>query len=267
MRDRPDMSYETIQYVLDEHVVEITLDQPEKHNPLSHAAAKELTAALQQAETNENARVVLLTGAGDTFSAGGNIEEFTEFQEQQPTEIFEEGKATAELFQTLAGYETPLVTAVNGHALGGGCGLVAASHLAYVAEDTLLGTTEITLGLFPLVILPALRASVGDQHTLEMALTGKRLSATDAAELGLATEVVIEGEVLAYAREVAETIAGWSPMATSLGLQAFYETTEMPAEKAIDILNAYRVLFYTSHDLHEGAQAFLNDRDPVWQGY
>jgi enoyl-CoA hydratase/carnithine racemase len=261
------MPYDTIQYTLEDHIAAITLDQPERHNPLSHAAATELTTAFRQAQADDDARVVLLTGAGESFSAGGNIEEFTEFQEQRPTEIFEEGKATAELFQLLAGYETPLVTAVNGHALGGGCGLVAASHLAYAAEDALLGTTEITLGLFPLVILPALRATVGDQRTLEMALTGERLSASDAANLGLVTEAVTDGDVRAYAREVAETIAGWSPMATSLGLQAFYETADMPAEKAIDTLNTYRVLFYTSHDLHEGAQAFLDDRDPDWQGY
>lgn len=261
------MSYETTQYTLEKNVAEIVLDQPEKHNPLSHIAAKELTEALHKAQADEDARVVLLTGAGGSFSAGGNIEEFTEFRERWPTKIFEEGKATAELFQLLAGYETPLVTAVNGHALGGGCGLVAASHLAYSADDALLGTTEITLGLFPLVILPALRATVGDQHTLEMALTGERLSAADAAEIGLVTEVVTDGDVRAYARKVAKTIAGWSPMATSLGLQAFYETAGMPAEKAIDALNAYRALFYTSNDLHEGAKAFLNDHDPDWHGY
>lgn len=261
------MPYDTVQYTLEDHVATITLDQPEKHNPLSHAAATELTSVLQQAQTDDDVRVVLLTGAGTSFSAGGNIEEFTEFEERRPTEIFEEGKATAELFQLLAGYETPLVTAVNGHALGGGCGLVAASHLAYTAEDALLGTTEITLGLFPLVILPALRATIGDQQTLEMALTGERLSAAEAAEIGLVTDVVTEGDVVEHAGDVAEMIAGWSPNATSLGLQAFYETTGMPAEKAIDTLNAYRVLFYTSHDLHEGAQAFLDDRDPDWQGY
>lgn len=260
------MSYETVQYTLDEHVAEITLDQPEKRNPMSHTAAEELTAALRRAQADDDAHVVLLAGAGDAFSAGGDIEEFTEFRERPPTEIFEDGKATAELFQLLVGYETPIVTAVNGHAFGGGCGLVAASHLAYAADDALLGTTEITLGLFPLVILPALRATVGERHTLEMALTGKRLSAADAADIGLVTEVVTD-DVRTHAREVADTIAGWSPLATSLGLQVFHETADMPAEKAIDTLNAYRILFYTSHDLNEGARAFLEDREPEWQGY
>lgn len=261
------MTYETIEYALDEHVAEITLNQPDQHNPISHEAAQELTDALHQIQMNDAARAVFLTGAGDSFSAGGDIEEFTEFQERRPTEIFAEGKATANLFQFLAGFETPIVTAVNGHAFGGGCGLVAASHLAYAAEDALLGTTEITLGLFPLVILPALRSTIGDQHTLELALTGNRLSASEAADIDLVTEVITERDVEVYAREVAESIAGWSPMSTSLGLQAFYETAGMPAEKAIDTLNAYRVLFYTSHDLHEGAEAFLEDRTPEWKGY
>lgn len=261
------MTYDTIQYRLEDHVAEIVLDQPDKHNPISHAAAEELTDALQRIQADDAARVVFLLGAGDSFSAGGDIEEFTEFQDRRPTEIFEDGKATAELFQLLASFETPIVTAVDGPAFGGGCGLVAASHLAYASEDALLGTTEITLGLFPLVILPALRSTIGDQHTLELALTGDRLSAAEAADIGLVKEVVTDDDVESYARDVAESIAEWSPMATALGLQAFYETTDVPAEQAIDTLNAYRVLFYTSHDLHEGAEAFLEDREPEWQGY
>lgn len=260
------MTYNTIQYRVEGHVAAITLDQPDKHNPISHSAANELIDALQRVQADDAARVVFLTGVGDTFSAGGDIEEFTEFQDRRPTEIFEEGKATADLFKLLAGYETPIVTAVNGHAFGGGCGLVAASHLAYAAEDAMLGTTEITLGLFPLVILPALRSTIGDQQTLELALTGERLSAAEATDIGLVKEVMTD-DVRSYARDVAESIAEWSPMATALGLQAFHETADMSAEKAIDTLNAYRVLFYTSYDLHEGAEAFLEDRDPEWEGY
>jgi enoyl-CoA hydratase/carnithine racemase len=247
-------------------VVEITLDQPAKHNPLSDAAARELTDALERAQNDDSVRVVLLTGAGESFSAGGDIEEFSEQMERRATELFEEGKASARLFKLLAGYEKPLVGAINGSAFGGGCGLVAACDLTYASDRAQFGTTEITLGLFPMVILPALRATLGDQKTLELALTGTRIDADEAADIGLVTETVADADVLDRARETARELAGRSPLALTLGLHAFNETAGMSAERAIETLNAYRVLFYKSHDLKEGADAFLEDRDPDWKG-
>jgi methylglutaconyl-CoA hydratase len=261
------MTYKTLTYHLEENVAEIVLDQPDKHNPLSHTAATELTDTLRTARADESARVVFLAGAGPSFSAGGDIEEFTDFHDRYPSRIFDDGEATAELFSLLARFDVPIVTAVNGHAFGGGCGLVAASHLAYASEDTLLGTTEITLGLFPFVILPALRSSIGDQQTLELALTADRISATEAAEIGLVTDVVAEDEVEEQARQTAREVADWSPLATTIGLRAFHKTTGMSASEAIDTLNSYRVLLYSSRDFNEGARAFLEDRDPEWEGY
>lgn len=260
------MPYETLTYEHDSGVAEITLDQPEKHNPLSNAAALELTAALERAHDGNDTTVVVLTGAGKSFSAGGDIEEFSDQMDKRATELFNEGRASAELFQLLARYEKPIIGAINGSAFGGGCGLVAACDLAYASEGAQFGTTEITLGLFPMVILPALRTALGDQKTLELALTGRRIDADEAEDIGLVTETIADEDVLDRARETARELAGRSPLALTLGLHAFNETTDMPAERAIETLNAYRVLFYKSHDLKEGAEAFLEDRDPEWKG-
>lgn len=261
------MAYQTIDYTVEDNLAEVVLDQPEKHNPLSKEASEELLEALERAEDDDRVHTVYLTGAGDSFSAGGDIEEFTGFETKRATEIFSEGEATADLFKRLSTYEKPVVGGINGSALGGGVGLVAACHITYASRDALFGTTEITLGLFPLVILPALRSTVGDQTALELALTGKRISADEAADIGLVTSVVSEDSLQDQARGAAREIANWSPLATSLGLQVFQETADMPPERAIDVLNAYRVLFYKSHDLNEGARAFLENRDPQWKGY
>lgn len=260
------MTYGTLSIEQSDAVCVITLDNPEQHNPLSIDAARELTDALIRADGDDGTRAVVLTGAGDSFSAGGDIEEFTDQLDNPATTVYEDGAATAELFALLTTYETPLITAVNGGAFGGGCGLVAASHVAYADPDARLGTTEISLGLFPMVILPAMRRAVGDRTTMELALTGRRLDAQKASEIGLVTEVVTDGDALDRALETARAIAEYSPFATSLGLNAFHHTSSLEPEVAIPVLNAYRVLFYKSHDLNEGASAFLEGREPEWKG-
>jgi methylglutaconyl-CoA hydratase len=257
-----------VRYDIEENVAEITLDQPEKHNPLNDQATRDLVDVLETVLEDDEARAVLLTGAGESFSAGGDIGEFSERLDQRATHIFDDGEASARLFSLLAEYEKPIVAAVNGHAFGGGCGLVAACHMAYAASDAKLGTTEIHLGIFPLTILPALRTTLGDQKTLEMSLTGERMSAARAAEIGLVTEAVADADAaVERARETAREIADKSPFAVRMGLHVFHQTSDMTPEKAIDALNAYRVLFFKSHDLNEGAQAFLEDREPEWKGY
>lgn len=259
--------YKSLEYDLAEGVASITLAMPDKHNPINYEVASELTDALKRADENPHVRAVVLSGQGDSFSAGGDIEQFSKQLDESATTIFSDGEIDVDLFKTLAGYETPLIGAINGSAYGGGCGLVSACHLAYAAEDARFGTTEITLGLFPMVIMPLLRRRIGDNHTLELALTGRRISASRAAEIGLVTETVSNNEVRDRAIETATEIASYSPFATGLGLHAFHQTSGLADEHAIELLNAYRVLFYKSHDLHEGAEAFLEDRDPEWKGY
>lgn len=260
------MSYDTLRYDVTDKMVEITLDRPDLHNPLDEDGALELRQALEEAAETPDVTTVLLTGTGTTFSAGGDISEFTEYREQSAHEIFSNGEATADLFKALYHYPMPLVTAVNGHTLGGGVGLAASAPIVVASEPATFGTTEISLGLFPLVVLPALRRAVGDRKTLELALTAQRLDAREAADIGLVSEVVPEGESRTRGREIALAVADRSPLATALGLRAFRETTEMPAPNAIDVLNAYRVMFYQSQDLKEGAEAFLEDRSPEWEG-
>lgn len=260
-------SYETLTYELEEHVAEIALDRPDKHNPLGELASEELIDALERAHDDEAVHAVLLMGRGESFSAGGDISEFVEYDEKHTTDVYEEGAATADLFKLLARYEKPLVGAINGDAYGGGVGLAAACHISYASRDASFRVAEVTLGLFPLVILPALRNALGDGKTLELALTARPIDAEEGADIGLVTDVVDSDAVLKTARETAHDIADWSPLATSLGLHAFVETGGMPPEQAIDALRAYRVVFYKSHDFNEGARAFLEDRNPEWAGY
>lgn len=257
------MAYKTIRYSVNDHIAEITFDQPEKRNALSQALIEDTTDAFDRAANNDDVRVVFLTGEGPAFCAGGDLEEFQEMREQSSVELLDE--TSSELLKQLAEYEKPIVAGVNGDAVGGGTGIVAACHLAYADIDANLGTVEIRIGMFPFGILPIIRDQIGNGRALELALTGDLISAEQAAEMGLITDVV--EDPIERARETARRIASFSPLTLGLGLRSFHETAGMPTSKAIDAMSAYRVPIYKSRDLGEGASAFLEDREPNWKGY
>jgi methylglutaconyl-CoA hydratase len=257
------MSFDAIRYDVTDNVAEITLDRPDERNAMNETLTTELTAAFEEAEADDDVRTVFLTGAGESFCSGGDLDEFQELRERRPAELMAE--ASRDLFKTLARYEKPIVGGVNGDAVGGGCGLAAACHLAYARSDARLGTVELRVGMFPFVILPVLRDRIGDGRALELSLTGDLVSADRASEIGLVTDTV-ENPV-ERGRAVAHDVASFSPLPLGLGLHAFYETSDMPTEAAIDAMSAYRSAVYKSRDLNEGASAFVEGRDPEWRGY
>ena len=253
----------TIRYNVTDNVAEITLDRPEERNALNEALLTELTAALKEAGDDDAVRTVFLTGAGESFCSGGDLDEFQDLPEKRPVELMDE--ASRDLFKVLADYEKPIIGGINGDAVGGGCGLAAACHLGYVPPDAQFGTVELRVGMFPFVILPIIRERIGDGRALELSLTGDLIGADRAAEIGLVTDVV--DNPVERGREVAHDIAEFSPLPLGLGLHAFHVTSDMPTEAAIDAMSAYRSAIYKSHDLKEGASAFLEGRDPEWRGY
>lgn len=258
------MAYDTIQYSVVDNVAEITFDQPEKRNPLSGALIADTTDAFDRAADDDEVRAVLLTGSGPAFCAGGDLDEFLEMREEQsPAELLDE--VSSKLLKQLAEFRKPIITGVNGDAVGGGTGIVSACHLSYVAPDAQLGTVEIRIGMFPFAILPLLRNRIGNGRALELALTGEKISADRAAEIGLVTAVA--DDPVERAREVAQQVASFSPLTLQVGLRSFYETENMPTTKAIDAMSAYRVPIYKSRDLEEGTSAFLEGREPEWKGY
>lgn len=258
--------YTSVTYEVQSRVAAITLNQPEKRNPLNDAMTADLIAALGQAEASDQVTAILLTGAGESFCAGGDLREFQQFRSRPSLDVYEGGYGTRDLFKLLGALRKPVIGAINGPAFGGGCGLACACHITLASEKARFGTTEVRLGLFPLVILPAVRRAVGDRKAMEMGLTGQILSAEEARAAGIASRVVPHESLASEARALAESVASFSPLALRLGLEAFIHTTDMDMEKAIDYLNTLRVLAFQSEDLHEGATAFLEKRPPQWKG-
>jgi enoyl-CoA hydratase/carnithine racemase len=240
-------------------VTRITLNRPEKRNPIGPATCGELVQALAEIKATAEARVVVLTGAGTVFSAGGDL------SAMQPAS----GGPTASLVDLLLamhGLGKPILAMVNGPALAGGLGLMVACDLVIAADSATFGTTEIAVGLWPMMITAEITRSVGRKTTLEMMLTGRKLAAAEALAAGLVTRVVPAAELEAATYALAAELADKSPAAVALGLHAFYRCQDMELEPQLRYLQGELGHVLALDDAREGIAAFLGKRKPVWTG-
>lgn len=260
------MSYETILYEVTDNIAKITMNLPEMRNPLTVQLTNELAEAIRIADKSEDVHAIILTGAGKAFSAGGNLNEFKENFQKPVPQLHREGYESTELFKLGATVKTPIIASVNGPALGGGTGLVAMSHIAVASDQAKLGLTELKLGLVPFVILPWVRRAVGNRRVMEMMLTAEIITAEKAKEYELVHRVVPHDQLEEETWSLAKTIASHSPLAVSLGMDAYFTTEQMDFMKSFDYLSNLRLVSFQSEDLKEGASAFLEKRTPEWVG-
>jgi len=235
-------------------VARLTLNRPDKRNPIGPATCGELVHALGRLRDSTAVRVVILTGAGTVFSAGGDLAMMAgaggDAPEVPPASL-------VELLTTMHATGKPIIAMVNGHALAGGLGLMVACDLVIAADTAQMGTTEIGVGLWPMMITAEITRSIGRKLTLEMMLTGRRLTAAEALAAGLVNRVVPAAELEAETAKLAADLADKSPAAIGLGLRAFYAAQDLAFELG-------RVL--ALEDAREGIAAFLGKRKPVWKG-
>ena len=239
-------------------VARITLDRPDKRNPIGPATCGELVAAFTALMTAADVRVVILTGAGAVFSAGGDLSAMQ--QQSGPTATL------VELFTTMHELGKPIIAMVNGPALAGGMGLMVACDLVIAADTAVFGTTEIAVGLWPMMITAEITRNIGRKRTLEMMLTGRRFSAAEALDIGLINQVVPADQLESCVAALAQELAEKSPAAIGLGLRAFYRSQDMELEGALRYLQGELGRVLALEDAAEGISAFLQKRKPVWKG-
>lgn len=244
-------------------VVRLTLARPDKRNPLGPLTIGELVHALAAVAADASARVVVLTGAGVAFSAGADLSQFAGAPGAAS------GVAPASLptlFAAMHGLGKPIVAMVNGAALAGGLGLVCACDLAVAADTAELGTTEIAVGLWPMMIGAEITRIVGKKRALELMLTGRKLPAAEACAWGLVNRVVPAADLERETLALAGALAARSPTALAHGLRAFYETFDADYPAALAALEGRLGQLLTTADAAEGIAAFLGKRAPTWTG-
>lgn len=239
-------------------IARITLNRPDKRNPIGPVTCGELVQALAALKANDGVRVVVLTGAGTVFSAGGDLSAMQ--TKEGPTATL------VELLVAMHQLGKPIIAMVNGHALAGGLGLMVACDLVVAADTAQFGTTEIAVGLWPMMITAELTRSVGRKTVLEMMLTGRKLSSAEALACGLVNRVVPAAELEARTAALAAELAERSPAAMRLGLLAFYASQDMEFEPQLKHLERELGRVLALEDAAEGIAAFLGKRKPVWKG-
>lgn len=254
--------YATIACAQEGAILRLTLNRPAKRNPIGPETCGELVHALGRA-ADPSVRVVVLTGAGAAFSAGGDLSQMSggagPGAGAPPASL-------VELFAAMHGLGVPIIAMVNGPALAGGLGLVVASDLAIASDQATFGTTEIRVGLWPMMVSAELGRNIGRKNALDLMLTGRRIDAAEALAMGLINRVVpaesLEAETLALAGQLAEL----SPATISLGLRAFYKQEDMELGEALRYLSGQLGAVLALEDAREGLAAFLQKRKPVWKG-
>lgn len=241
----------------------ITLKNPARKNAIGPVMINELLWALDDAANDANVRSIVLTGAGDAFCAGGDFAQMT--GGAGASELPHKGDY-ADLLLAMTNFPKPIVARVNGHAMGGGLGLVAASHFAVASRTAKLGTPEINVGLFPMMIMAVLARVVPQRRLLEMMLFGERMDADAAASLGLVGKAVDANGLDAEVSRITQNVAAKSPITVRLGLEAFAAQADLSLAQALPLLRERLGVVLSTDDAQEGLMAFLEKRSPKWTG-
>lgn len=262
------MDYETLLYETRDGLAFVTLNRPDKLNALNHAAMDELEACFTAIQNNDRVQAAILAGSGArAFAAGADVSELAELAASGAAAGSAAARRGQRLFRLIENLGKPVVVAMRGYVVGGGCEMAMACTLRVASETALFGQPEVKLGLIPgyggSQRLPRL---IGKGRALEIILTGETITAAEAWRIGLVNRVVPDGELMTAAEAMARKILANAPAAVRLSLEAVnhgMECTEIEGE------NLEAALFgqcCSTDDMKEGTRAFLEKRPPKFTG-
>ena len=259
------MAYENLLVERDGAVLIVTINRPDKLNALNTQTVTELDRAIEAARTDAEVRVIILTGSGEkSFVAGADINELAV---QSPVNGREHARSGQAVFDRIERLGKPVIAAINGFALGGGCELAMACTLRIAADHAKLGQPEINLGLIPGYAgsqrLPRL---VGRGRALELLLLGAPIPADEAWRIGLVNKVVPGAQLMTETRALAQQLAAKAPIAVRYILDAVAGGLEMSFADAQTYEATLFGLIATTDDMREGTRAFLDKRKPTFRG-
>jgi len=259
------MSFENLLIERDGGVAILTVNRPKVLNALNTQTLDELRRAILELKRDDSVRAVILTGAGEkSFVAGADINELAT---QTPTSGREHAIAGQHILDLVEHLGKPVIAAINGYALGGGCELAMACTIRLAADTAKLGQPEINLGLIPgYAGTQRLARIVGRGRALELLLTGDQISAQDAHRLGLVNRVVPAADLMTEAKKLAATLAAKAPIAVRYILEAVHKGVEMPFAQAQIFEATLFGLVASTDDMREGTKAFLEKRKADFKG-
>jgi methylglutaconyl-CoA hydratase len=259
-------SYATLNYEVDGAAATITFNRPEKRNAISSEMIKELLAALGEAESDVTVRVLILTGAGKAFCSGMDLETLQTISKQTPDENLGDSREMARMFHRIYCFAKPVITAVNGAAIAGGCGIATFSDITLAVPEAKFGYTEVRIGFIPALVSVLLRRQIGEKHAREILLTGRIFDAAEAHRLGLVTEIVAADNLLARAHEFVDILLAASPTSLRRTKRLLLRYDEDEIAHEIELATQENAAIRGTEDFREGLASFLEKRTPKWTG-
>lgn len=253
LRDRPEPG-----------IARLTLNRPKAYNSLSTGLMAALQAELDAIRADRSVKAVIIGAAGPGFCAGHDLKEVRANPGRQQYEAL--FRQCSLLMQSIVALPQPVIARVHGVASAAGCQLVASCDLAVAADTARFATPGVNIGLFCSTPMVALSRNVSRKHAMEMLLTGELVEARRAESIGLINRVVPEAQLDEAALGFARTIAAKSPLTVKTGKEAFYRQLEMPLAQAYDYASRVMTENMLARDAEEGIDAFIEKREPHWEG-
>jgi enoyl-CoA hydratase/carnithine racemase len=256
---------EEVLYEAADGVARVTINRPERRNAMSYGVMRGLRDAMARAAADDTVRVVVLTGAGDqAFCAGADL---TGIADNAGAAAAHDGRGLlADLLRDMWALGKPIIARVRGYALAGGFGLACACDMIVASADSMFGTPEINVGLWPYMITVPLLRSMPPKTALDLMITGRRVPAAEGARLGFVQRVVPAADLDATVDALAIELAGKSPLIMRWGRDSFYRVLEMDADAALSYLQGMLTVTTQTEDAAEGVAAFAEKRAPRWKG-
>lgn len=258
------MSYQTVLIQQKNQITTVTLNRPELHNAFNEVMIQELTKVFSTLSKDKETRVIILTGNGESFCAGADLNWMKKMANFTKKENLEDSKRLHQMLETIYRCSKPVIAKVNGSAIGGGVGLVAAADIALADENAKFGLSEVRLGLIPAVISPFVIKKIGEANAREYFLTGERFSANQAERMnlvqGIGTKEAIEKKI----EEKIKHLLSAGPEAISECKLLIEKVANQPIEKVSSFTSRKIAERRVSKEGQEGIQAFFEKRKPRW---
>jgi len=252
--------YRKILYELRDGVARVTLNRPEKRNALDGEIVAELKAAFTASSSEAACRVVLLTGAGTDFCSGADLASLEKTAQASILENRADARATADLFLMMRNHPRPVVAAVQGRALAGGCGIVSACDIILAAHSAQFGYPEVNIGFVPAMVMAILRRSVSEKAAFELVVTGEPVSAARAHELGLVHRVFADDRFAQEVETYVAKVAAKSASAIMLSKRLLYDMDSMSFEAALQAGVEINAIARQTEDCRKGVERFLKKK-------
>jgi len=259
------MDFHTLRLEHAGEIATITLNRPEKRNAISAEMIAELLCAFDEVEASP-ARVLIVTGAGKAFCSGMDLEGLRALATNSPEGNLEDARRMVRLTKRLWSFPKPVIAAVNGHAIAGGCGLATLCDFTIAVPDAKFGYPETCIGFLPATVSVFLARQIGEKQARDLLLTGKTFGAEEAFRLGLVTKIVPAEELMPAVHALASTLIACSPVSLKMTKKLLCDFAAPEVDRELELAAAENVKIRSTEDFREGLSSFLEKRKPRWSG-